>query len=306
MTTATTTATKISVSHLYKRYGSHQVIDDVSFDVQEGQVTLLAGPNGAGKSTLLRMICGLDTIDKGDITIMGRHYSQLSDPKHTIGALLDATWLDTALTAEQNLRVLADLAGIHRRRVANCLEMCGLTSVAGRKVSDFSLGMRQRCGIAAALLGDPDLLILDEPVNGLDPAGMRWLNDLLESHTQAGGTTLLSSHFVADSELIASRVVILGKGKTLWEGSLAELTGGARHTVFASYANDLIASQLHAMYTGLEITPLADGKVQVNVPPEDVSIAARIAEVDLTHLTVSRITLAEAFEQISEGQVEFQ
>ena len=126
MTTATTTATKISVSHLYKRYGSHQVIDDVSFDVQEGQVTLLAGPNGAGKSTLLRMICGLDTIDKGDITIMGRHYSQLSDPKHTIGALLDATWLDTALTAEQNLRVLADLAGIHRRRVANCLEMCGL------------------------------------------------------------------------------------------------------------------------------------------------------------------------------------
>ena len=132
MTTATTTATKISVSHLYKRYGSHQVIDDVSFDVQEGQVTLLAGPNGAGKSTLLRMICGLDTIDKGDITIMGRHYSQLSDPKHTIGALLDATWLDTALTAEQNLRVLADLAGIHRRRVANCLEMCGLTSVAGR------------------------------------------------------------------------------------------------------------------------------------------------------------------------------
>ena len=306
MTTATTTATKISVSHLYKRYGSHQVIDDVSFDVQEGQVTLLAGPNGAGKSTLLRMICGLDTIDKGDITIMGQHYSQLSDPKHTIGALLDATWLDTALTAEQNLRVLADLAGIHRRRVANCLEMGGLTSVAGRKVSDCSLGMRQRCGIAAALLGDPELLILDEPVNGLDPAGMRWLNDLLESHTQAGGTTLLSSHFLADSELIASRVVILGKGKTLWEGSLAELTGGARHTVFASYANDLIASQLHAMYTGLEITPLADGKVQVNVPPEDVSIAARIAEVDLTHLTVSRITLAEAFEQISEGQVEFQ
>ena len=258
MTTATTTATKISVSHLYKRYGSHQVIDDVSFDVQEGQVTLLAGPNGAGKSTLLRMICGLDTIDKGDITIMGQRYAQLSDPKHTIGALLDATWLDTALTAEQNLRVLADLAGIHRRRVANCLEMCGLTSVAGRKVSDFSLGMRQRCGIAAALLGDPELLILDEPVNGLDPAGMRWLNDLLESHTQAGGTTLLSSHFLADSELIASRVVILGKGKTLWEGSLAELTGGARHTVFASYANDLIASQLHAMYTGLEITPLAD------------------------------------------------
>ena len=178
MTTATTTATKISVSHLYKRYGSHQVIDDVSFDVQEGQVTLLAGPNGAGKSTLLRMICGLDTIDKGDITIMGQRYAQLSDPKHTIGALLDATWLDTALTAEQNLRVLADLAGIHRRRVANCLEMCGLTSVASRKVSDFSLGMRQRCGIAAALLGDPDLLILDEPVNGLDPAGMRWLNDL--------------------------------------------------------------------------------------------------------------------------------
>ena len=218
MTTATTTATKISVSHLYKRYGSHQVIDDVSFDVQEGQVTLLAGPNGAGKSTLLRMICGLDTIDKGDITIMGQHYSQLSDPKHTIGALLDATWLDTALTAEQNLRVLADLAGIHRRRVANCLEMCGLTSVAGRKVSDFSLGMRQRCGIAAALLGDPELLILDEPVNGLDPAGMRWLNDLLESHTQAGGTTLLSSHFLADSELIASRVVILGKAKPCGKG----------------------------------------------------------------------------------------
>ena len=306
MTTATTTATKISVSHLYKRYGSHQVIDDVSFDVQEGQVTLLAGPNGAGKSTLLRMICGLDTIDKGDITIMGQRYAQLSDPKHTIGALLDATWLDTALTAEQNLRVLADLAGIHRRRVANCLEMCGLTSVAGRKVSDFSLGMRQRCGIAAALLGDPELLILDEPVNGLDPAGMRWLNDLLESHTQAGGTTLLSSHFLADSELIASRVVILGKGKTLWEGSLAELTGGARHTVFASYANDLIVSQLHAMYTGLEITPMDDGKTQVNVPPEDVSIAARTAEVDLTHLTVSHTTLAEAFEQISEGQVEFQ
>ena len=224
MTTATTTATKISVSHLYKRYGSHQVIDDVSFDVQEGQVTLLAGPNGAGKSTLLRMICGLDTIDKGDITIMGRHYSQLSDPKHTIGALLDATWLDTALTAEQNLRVLADLAGIHRRRVANCLEMCGLTSVAGRKVSDFSLGMRQRCGIAAALLGDPDLLILDEPVNGLDPAGVAEIRELIVSLArQEGVTIIVSSHILSEIEQMADVVGIICAGSLRYQGPLSGL-----------------------------------------------------------------------------------
>ena len=226
MTTATTTATKISVSHLYKRYGSHQVIDDVSFDVQEGEVTLLAGPNGAGKSTLLRMICGLDTIDKGDITIMGRHYCQLSDPKRTIGALLDATWLDTALTAEQNLRVLADLAGIHRCRVADCLEMCGLTSVAGRKVSDFSLGMRQRCGIAAALLGDPDLLILDEPVNGLDPEGIRWIRTLLRQRADAGGTVLLSSHVLAELAEVADDVVVIAGGRVRAAGTLEEVAAG--------------------------------------------------------------------------------
>ncbi|MDO5098784.1 MAG: ATP-binding cassette domain-containing protein [Corynebacterium sp.] len=295
----------IEIRGISKTYGKKKVIDDVSFDVVAGEITLLAGPNGAGKSTLLRMICGLEEPDTGSALIQGEPYRALNEPIQMVGSLLDATWLNTDLTAAQNLQVFAELAGIDTSRVEVCLAESGLTSVADRKVSQFSLGMRQRCGIAAAMLGSPKILILDEPVNGLDPDGMAWLNKLLKRHCASGGTVLISSHFLADSELLASRVVIIGRGKTLWQGFMSELTAGAQAASFQSENNEQIIQHLTKTHPGFEMLAEADNQVQVNVAPELVSRASSETGVDLYYLEQARRTLAEAYQQISEKEVEF-
>ena len=295
----------IEIRGISKTYGKKKVIDDVSFDVVAGEITLLAGPNGAGKSTLLRMICGLEEPDTGSALIQGTPYRGLYEPIQTVGSLLDATWLNTDLTAAQNLRVFAELAGIDTARVEVCLAESGLMSVADRQVSQFSLGMRQRCGIAAAMLGNPKILILDEPVNGLDPDGMAWLNTFLKRHCSSGGTVLISSHFLADSELLASRVVILGRGKTLWQGFMSELTAGAQAASFQSKDNQQIIQHLAKTHPGLEVLEVEDNQAQVNVAPEIVSQASRETGIDLHYLEQARRTLAEAYQQISETEVEF-
>lgn len=296
----------ITIRQVSKTYGKKKVLDDVSFEVISGEITLLAGPNGAGKSTLLRIMCGLEKPDGGTLLINGSSYQDLNDPIQQVGSLLDATWLNADLSAAQNLMVLAELAGIDRARVNVCLEHTGLARVADRPVAQFSLGMRQRCGIAAALLGNPKILILDEPVNGLDPAGMAWLNGFLRRHCERGGTVLLSSHFLADSELLASRVVILGKGRTLWQGRMNDLTEGSKHCIFQSADNRMLLDHLRETQDSCDVSHLPDGRIKISVSPEVVSKAARKAQVDLTYLALERKTLAEAYEHIAEREVEYQ
>jgi len=222
----------IEVAHLQKRFGSLKAIDDLSFVVRPGQVCGFLGPNGAGKTTTLRCILGLIAPTAGGATIAGRHYAELEDPLATVGAMLDAGSFHPGRTARDHLRVLCAAAGIADRRADEVLALVGLTEGARRKVGNFSTGMRQRLGLAGALLGDPDVLVLDEPATGLDPAGINWLRQLLRhlAH-ERNKTVLLSSHLLSEMEHTADRVVIISQGRLVREGTMAELVGSASASV---------------------------------------------------------------------------
>ncbi len=214
----------IAVQELTKRYRRTVAVDELSFDVPAGQVTGFLGPNGAGKSTVLRVILGLDSPTRGQALIAGQRYDALPEPLRQVGALLDAAAAHPGRSALDHLRYIAATGRIGDRRVAAVLEQVGLAGVARRRVGGFSLGMRQRLGIAAALLGDPGVLIFDEPVNGLDPDGVRWIRQLMRTLASEGRTVLVASHLIAEMELTADRLVIIGRGKLIAETSLADLT----------------------------------------------------------------------------------
>ncbi|MFD4835726.1 ABC transporter ATP-binding protein [Streptomyces uncialis] len=220
----------IEVRNLGKRYGGRTVVDDLSFTVRPGRVTGFLGPNGAGKSTTLRMILGLDRPTRGRALIDGRPYRELARPLCHAGALLDASALHGGRRAGDHLRWLARSNGIARRRVGEVLELVGLADVASRRTRGFSLGMTQRLGIAAALLGDPPVLMLDEPVNGLDPEGIRWLRNLLRDLAAEGRTVLVSSHLMTETARTADQLVVIGRGRLLADVPVAEFaatgTGG--------------------------------------------------------------------------------
>jgi ABC-2 type transport system ATP-binding protein len=218
----------ISVRGLRKRYGGTVAVDGLSFDVRPGVVTGLLGPNGSGKSTTIRMILGLDRPSAGTATIDGRAYADLPAPLRQVGALLDASAADGARTARDHLRWVARAGRLPGQRVGEVLDLVGLTSVAGRRARTYSLGMLQRLGIAAALLGDPATLILDEPVNGLDPEGIAWVRGLLRELAAQGRTVLVASHHLAEMQQMAEAVLILGKGRLLADASVGELTRGGR------------------------------------------------------------------------------
>jgi ABC-2 type transport system ATP-binding protein len=217
----------IEASGLSKRYGSTLAVDDLSFEVLPGQVTGFLGPNGAGKSTTLRMVLGLDAPTGGSVTIDGRPYSTLRRPLFEVGAMLEAKAIHEGRTAYNHLLCLAQSNGISRKRVDEVLEIVGLTSVANRRVGLFSLGMGQRLGIGAALLGDPGVLIFDEPVNGLDPEGIVWIRNLLRSLASEGRTVFVSSHLMAEMALTADHVIVIGRGRLLAEASIDELIQGS-------------------------------------------------------------------------------
>jgi ABC-2 type transport system ATP-binding protein len=214
----------IEVRELTKRYGRTVAVDGLSFEVHPGQVTGFLGPNGAGKSTTMRVLLGLDAPDSGQALVGGRRYPELRRPMHEAGALLDATAVHGGRSAIMHLRCLAATNGIGRSRVAEVLEQVGLSSVARKRVGGFSLGMKQRLGIAVALLGDPPVLLFDEPVNGLDPEGVRWIRELLRSFAAEGRTVLLSSHLMSEMALTAERLVIIGRGRLVAETSVEELS----------------------------------------------------------------------------------
>ena len=214
----------IEVRGLTKRYGTTLAVDELSFDVQPGVVTGFLGPNGSGKSTTMRMILGQDVPDAGRATIGGRPYASLRWPLREVGAVLDAKAFHPGRSARAHLTALAASNAIPRRRVGEVLEQVGLASVASRRAGTFSLGMAQRLGIAAVLLGDPGVLLLDEPVNGLDPEGVRWIRNLLKSLAASGRTVLISSHLISEMALTADRLIVIGRGRLLADTTVTELT----------------------------------------------------------------------------------
>jgi ABC-2 type transport system ATP-binding protein len=216
--------TTIAVDRLSKRFGATTAVDDLSFTVPAGSVTGFLGPNGAGKSTTLRILLGLTRPTGGSASFGGLAYDELADPIRTVGALLETDPFHPGRSGRDHLRVLAAATGIDPGRVDRVLELVGLAEAAGRRVGGWSLGMRQRLGLAAALLGDPEVLVLDEPANGLDPHGIRWLRDLLRDHADGGATVLVSSHVLSEVALLAERVVVVTRGRLVASGPVAELT----------------------------------------------------------------------------------
>ncbi|MFV0429812.1 MAG: ATP-binding cassette domain-containing protein [Arachnia sp.] len=215
----------IKARHLTKRYGSKVALADATFDVKPGRVTGFLGPNGAGKSTSMRLMVGLDRPTSGEVTVAGQRYADLRAPLTMVGTLLDAKAVHPGRTARNHLRSLAATHGIPTRRVDAVLEMTGITQVAGKPVGGFSLGMGQRLGMAAAILGDPQVLILDEPVNGLDPDGVLWVRNFVRAQAAEGRTVLLSSHLMSEMAQTADHVIVLGRGRVIADTPIEELLG---------------------------------------------------------------------------------
>jgi ABC-2 type transport system ATP-binding protein len=213
----------IEAVDLTKNYGGKRAVDGLSFTVRPGIVTGFLGPNGSGKSTTMRLILGLDAPSGGTVTVKGRPYRELHQPLRQVGALLEARGIHPGRSARNHLRCLAEANDIPERRVAEVIDIVGLTSVADKRAGGFSLGMNQRLGIAAALLGDPQVLLLDEPVNGLDPEGIRWVRDLLRSLAAEGRTVFVSSHLIGEIARTADHVLVIGRGRLLADTSVAEL-----------------------------------------------------------------------------------
>jgi ABC-2 type transport system ATP-binding protein len=274
----------ISVESLTKQYGPFTAVDHVSFTAATGRVTGFLGPNGAGKSTTMRVMVGLTRASSGRVTITGRDYRELVNPGLEVGVLLDASAQHAGRTGREILTIAQQTMGLPKARVAETLARVGLTDdEAGRRVRDYSLGMRQRLGIATALIGDPEVLVLDEPANGLDPAGIRWMRDLLRGFADDGGTVLLSSHLLHEIEVIADDLVVIGRGRIVAQGSKSELLAAAGTLVRTAdpAQHDRLARALHEAAV---VTSPVDGGLRVDADPELVGETAHRAGVALREL----------------------
>jgi ABC-2 type transport system ATP-binding protein len=272
----------ITVDSLSKKYGGFTAVDDVSFTARPGRVTGFLGPNGAGKSTTMRVMVGLTPATSGHVTVAGRRFADLPNPGREVGVLLDASAQHAGRTGREILAITAAVMGLPKSRVPEMLSRVSLTEdEADRRVRNYSLGMRQRLGIAAALLGDPQVLILDEPANGLDPAGIRWMRDLLREYADQGGTVLLSSHLLHEIEVVADDLVVIGRGRIVAQGSKADLLAAAG-TVVA--ADDLMALDRALASAGLTAHPGTDGALRVEATTREVGLAAASAGIPLTRL----------------------
>src|SRR3954467_2732816 len=272
----------ITVEGVTKSYGGFLAVDDVSFVCRPGQVTGLLGPNGAGKSTTMRIMVGLTPATRGAVTIGGHRYVDMPNPGRYVGVLLDASAQHDGRTGREILTPGAQTMGLPSRRVDVKLELVSLSPAeAKRRVRNYSLGMRQRLGIGAALLGDPRVLILDEPANGLDPAGIRWIRDLLTGFASQGGTVLLSSHLLHEIEVIADDLVVIGNGKIVASGSKDELLAAAGTLARSTSPRDLA----HALeQAGIPSTLARDGSVRPEADPARVGAVALTAGIALTEL----------------------
>jgi ABC-2 type transport system ATP-binding protein len=272
----------ITVEGVTRRYGRFTAVDDVSFTAQPGRVTGFLGPNGAGKSTTMRVMVGLTKATAGTVTISGRHYVDLPNPGLEVGVLLDASAQHAGRTGREILTIAQQFMGLPRARVEEMLEVVSLTPTeASRRVGNYSLGMRQRLGIATALIGDPEVLILDEPANGLDPAGIRWMRDLLRGYADRGGTVLLSSHLLHEIEVIADDIVMIGLGRIVSMGTKLDLLHEAGTVV---RADDSLALELALRGSGLTTTRADDGGLHADADTGAVGKVALDAGIALTEL----------------------
>jgi ABC-2 type transport system ATP-binding protein len=288
----------ITIDRLTKKYGTTLAVDDVSFTAEAGRVTGFLGPNGAGKSTTLRIMVGLTRPDAGSATISGHHYVDLPNPGREVGVLLDASAQHAGRTGREILTLAQQFMGLPRSRVEEMLETVSLTPTeASRRVGNYSLGMRQRLGIATALIGDPEVLILDEPANGLDPAGIRWMRDLLRGYADRGGTVLLSSHLLHEIEVIADDIVMIGLGRIVSMGTKNELLHEAGTVVRAV---DLLALELALTAGGLAATPSEGGALHTDADAALVGRVALQAGIALTELrTATGAGLEEMFLELT-------
>jgi len=272
----------IRIDSLTKRYGAFTAVDDVSFTARSGRVTGFLGPNGAGKSTSMRVMVGLTTPDSGRALIDGRPYADLPNPGLEVGVLLDASAQHAGRTGREILTIAQRTMGLPKSSVDQMLHKVSLTSTeADRRVRNYSLGMRQRLGIATALIGDPEVLILDEPANGLDPAGIRWMRDLLREYADKGGTVLLSSHLLHEIEVIADDIVVIGNGRIVAQGTKDELLD-AVGTVVRTPDVAALARALGA--AGVHTTLSADGALRTDADAAQVGQVALAARIALTEL----------------------
>jgi ABC-2 type transport system ATP-binding protein len=283
----------IRIESLSKRYGGRTVVDDVSFSAGSGRVTGFLGPNGAGKSTSMRMMVGLTRPNSGRVTIDGRSFAELPNPGREVGVMLDASAQHAGRTGREILTLAQQIMGLPAGRVAEMVQRVGLTEAeAEQRVGTYSLGMRQRLGVAVALIGAPSVLILDEPANGLDPAGIRWIRDLLRTFADEGGTVLLSSHLLHEVQVIADDIVMIGHGRIVWEGSKAELLKGAGTVV---RAREAAALDRALRESGLVTTRTSDGALHTDADPAVVGLVARESGLALTELRTADDGLEEMF-----------
>jgi ABC-2 type transport system ATP-binding protein len=272
----------ISVESVTRAYGSFTAVDDVSFTARPGRVTGFLGPNGAGKSTTMRIVVGLTRATSGVATVSGRSYEDLPNPGLEVGVLLDASAQHAGRTGREVLTIAQQFMGVSRGRVEQMLDLVSLTPAeASRRVGNYSLGMRQRLGIATALIGDPEVLILDEPANGLDPAGIRWMRDLLRDHADRGGTVLLSSHLLHEIEVIADDLVVIGEGRIVAQGSKEDLLRSAGSVVRTTDRESVARALVDA-----HVTFARDGKdgLRADADAEHVGKIAFAAGVPLIEL----------------------
>jgi ABC-2 type transport system ATP-binding protein len=296
----------ISLKGLTKRYGDRLAVDDLTLDLRPGTVTGFLGPNGAGKSTTMRLVLGLDHPTSGTALVGGVPYRRITNPLRTVGALLDARAVHPGRSGRAHLVALARSNGIPRRRVAEVLETVGMAGAAGKRAGTLSLGMSQRLGIAAALLGDPEVLMFDEPVNGLDPDGVRWVRGLMRSLAAEGRTVFVSSHLMSEMQLTADHLVVIGKGRLIMDAPLADVLAGSSLT--AVLVRSPHAGDLAALLRGAGMTVDRSGENELEVTGaaiERVGDLAYEAGIRLHELRAKEASLEQAYQELTAGSVEY-
>ncbi len=297
----------IQAEALTKRYGDKVAVDNLNFTVQPGTVTGFLGPNGAGKSTTMRMVMGLDRPTTGDVTVNGKHYRDHKAPLQEVGALLDARQFQPGRTARNHLRAVAATNGIPRSRVDEVIAMVGLDEVADKRVKGFSLGMGQRLGIAGALLGDPETIILDEPVNGLDPEGILWIRNLLKHYANLGRTIFVSSHLMSEMSQTADHLIVIGRGRLIADMSMAEFIkkSSQNHVLVRGPEPEQLVRTIES--AGGEVTSDDTGGLEVTkLSAAQIGDAVAAAGLTLHELAPQMASLEQAFMELTHDSVEYQ
>jgi ABC-2 type transport system ATP-binding protein len=296
----------IEARNLTKNYGDKRAVDDLSFVVRPGIVTGFLGPNGSGKSTTMRLILGLDRPTKGDVTVNGKPYRQHPAPLHEVGALLEARSVHTGRSARNHLLALAQTHGIPRKRVDQLIDQVGLHEVARKRAGKFSLGMGQRLGIATALLGDPHTVMLDEPVNGLDPEGIQWIRTLLKGLASEGRTVFVSSHLMSEMALTADHLIVIGRGRLIADASVTDFLAGASKQLVHVRSPQGVELQDALAGADVSVAVLEPGLFEVTgLTAAQIGEAAAAHGIVLHELSPHQASLEEAFMDITRGELEF-